>query len=36
MNSTNDLGEYRLFGLPPGRYFISATYHPGAAHGGIR
>lgn len=24
--STNDLGEYRLFGLSPGRYFISATY----------
>jgi hypothetical protein len=23
---TNDLGEYRLFGLPPGRYFISALY----------
>jgi protocatechuate 3,4-dioxygenase beta subunit len=21
---TNDLGEYRLFGLPPGRYFVSA------------
>jgi Carboxypeptidase regulatory-like domain len=35
INSTNDLGEYRLFGLPPGRYFISATYHPGAAHGGV-
>lgn len=35
VNSTNDLGEYRLFGLPPGRYFISATYHPGAAHGGF-
>jgi protocatechuate 3,4-dioxygenase beta subunit len=31
---TNDLGEYRLFGLPPGRYFISATYRPGAVHGG--
>ena len=26
---TNDLGEYRLFGLRPGRYFISATYSPG-------
>lgn len=26
---TNDLGEYRLFGLRPGRYFISATYRPG-------
>jgi carboxypeptidase family protein len=35
LNSTNDLGEYRLFGLPPGRYFISATYHPGAAHAGF-
>jgi Carboxypeptidase regulatory-like domain len=23
---TNDLGEYRLFGLPPGRYFISSLY----------
>jgi protocatechuate 3,4-dioxygenase beta subunit len=34
MNSTNDLGEYRLFGLPPGRYFVSATYHPGAVHAG--
>ena len=22
---TNDLGEYRLFGLPPGRYIVSAT-----------
>jgi hypothetical protein len=26
---TNDLGEYRLFGLRPGRYFISAIYKPG-------
>jgi Carboxypeptidase regulatory-like domain len=33
-NATNDLGQYRLFGLPPGRYFISVTYHPGASHGG--
>ena len=24
--STNDLGEYRMFGLPPGRYYLSATY----------
>ena len=23
---TNDLGEYRLFGLPPGRYFVSSLY----------
>lgn len=27
--TTNDHGEYRLFGLPPGRYFVSATYKPG-------
>jgi hypothetical protein len=26
---TNDLGEYRLFGLKPGRYFVSAKYKPG-------
>ena len=26
---TNDLGEYRLFGLRPGRYFVSAKYRPG-------
>ena len=25
---TNDLGEYRLFWLPPGRYYVSA-FHPG-------
>jgi hypothetical protein len=24
--TTNDLGEYRLFGLRPGRYFVRATY----------
>ena len=23
---TNDLGEYRLYGLPPGRYFVSSIY----------
>jgi hypothetical protein len=23
--STNDLGEYRIFGLPPGKYFVSAS-----------
>lgn len=27
---TNDLGEYRLFGLKPGRYFISAKFRPGS------
>ncbi len=26
---TNDLGEYRLFGLRPGRYFLSSIYKPG-------
>jgi protocatechuate 3,4-dioxygenase beta subunit len=24
-SNTNDLGEYRIFGLAPGRYFLSAT-----------
>ena len=24
--STNDLGEYRVFGLPAGKYYISASY----------
>jgi protocatechuate 3,4-dioxygenase beta subunit len=24
--STNDLGEYRVFGLPPGRYYVSANF----------
>src|SRR5207248_1961743 len=27
--STNDLGEYRIFSLPPGRYYLSATSRPG-------
>ena len=26
--STNDLGEYRIFGLAPGKYYLSATYRP--------
>jgi hypothetical protein len=26
MAATNDLGEYRLFGLPPGRYIVTAVY----------
>ncbi|HXI30405.1 MAG TPA: carboxypeptidase-like regulatory domain-containing protein [Vicinamibacterales bacterium] len=29
MASTNDLGEYRLFGLVPGQYFVSATLRTG-------
>ncbi len=28
---TNDLGEYRLFWLQPGQYFVSATYSGGTA-----
>jgi protocatechuate 3,4-dioxygenase beta subunit len=28
MDSTNDLGEYRIYGLAPGRYYVSATYQP--------
>ena len=27
--ATNDRGEYRVFGLPAGRYYVSATYRPG-------
>ena len=26
---SNDRGEYRLFGLRPGRYFLAANYRPG-------
>ena len=26
--STNDLGEYRVFALPPGRYYVSAETRP--------
>jgi protocatechuate 3,4-dioxygenase beta subunit len=26
--STNDLGEYRVFGISPGKCFLSATYRP--------
>src|SRR5207253_2182586 len=26
--STNDLGEYRMFGLAPGRYFVMAKFIP--------
>jgi hypothetical protein len=28
---TNDRGEYRLYGLPPGHYYVSATYTPALA-----
>jgi len=30
--STDDRGEYRLFGLAPGSYYISATYTPGTSY----
>lgn len=26
--STDDRGEFRIFGIAPGRYFLSATYNP--------
>ncbi len=26
MASTNDLGEFRIFGVPPGQYYLSATW----------
>src|SRR5581483_2917225 len=37
--TSNDLGEYRLYGLAPGQYYVSATYTPSlfgqpAAEGG--
>src|SRR5262245_25447779 len=30
MGMTNDIGEFRIFGLPPGQYYISATLRGGA------
>jgi 5-hydroxyisourate hydrolase-like protein (transthyretin family) len=29
--ATNDLGEYRIWDIPPGRYYFSATYQAGSA-----
>ena len=26
---TNDLGQYRIYGLPPGDYYVSATLRTG-------
>jgi protocatechuate 3,4-dioxygenase beta subunit len=26
--STDDMGEFRLFGVPPGQYYLSATWRP--------
>src|SRR5262249_2992774 len=28
---TNDLGQYRIYGLPPGDYYVSATFRSGDA-----
>ena len=30
MAQTNDLGQYRIYGLPPGDYYVSATVRGGA------
>jgi hypothetical protein len=32
---TNDLGEYRVFGLEPGRYFVCVSYNPWSIGGGF-
>jgi protocatechuate 3,4-dioxygenase beta subunit len=32
--STNDLGEYRIFGISPGKYYLSATYREARARVG--
>jgi protocatechuate 3,4-dioxygenase beta subunit len=29
VSQTNDLGQYRIFGLPPGDYYVSATFRGG-------
>jgi hypothetical protein len=34
MASTNDIGEYRIFGLSPGQYYLSATLRGFTAFGG--
>lgn len=34
--STNDLGEYRMFGIPPGKYYLSVTPRAVFAGGGVR
>jgi hypothetical protein len=33
-STTDDLGQFRLFGLPPGEYVVSASGQPGFAMGG--
>lgn len=32
---TNDLGEYRIFDLKPGRYFVCVSYNPWSIGGGF-
>ena len=34
--TTNDLGEYRIFGLEPGRYYVGAFYQDAASGFGLR
>jgi hypothetical protein len=34
--STNDLGEYRLYSVPPGRYYLGAFYRDSASALGLR
>jgi hypothetical protein len=33
MSMTNDIGEYRIFGLPPGQYYVSASLRAGMGMG---
>jgi hypothetical protein len=35
LNSTDDLGVYRLFGLPEGRYLVCAGYSPGVSRNSL-
>ncbi len=34
VNMTNDLGEYRLFGIAPGKYYVSVSYRDRGFAGG--
>jgi len=33
--SSNDLGEYRLFGIAPGKYYLSVSHRGGGSFGGM-
>lgn len=35
-DTTNDLGEYRVHGLAPGRYYVSATYETSSMYSAAR